>query len=376
MTESVKGKGWRVRVSWYDADGKRHRKQAQWFPTKRAALEWEQSYLDEHRDAPPDAADITVSRWLARWLELQSAVLAENTISGYRVNCNRINRYIGGRPLARLRKIDIELMLKSMSAETVPGGKPIRPATVRYAYRTLRAALNAALENEIIKKNPCAGVRMPVQDASFDPVILSAEQGGRILTALRETDGQLYLAVLLSIIYGLRRGEALGVRWCDVDEHELRIRGQITRSGGRNVYKAALKTASSYRTLAMHPLVWDELSAVADANRRVGRIAEYVCELDGKLPSPNAISKRWEKFAVTHGAPGVRYHDLRHSAAMMMLESGADINTVKQQLGHAKISTTEMYLHADFNRSEAAAAGVVAGLFPATPDKDRETNAG
>ena len=95
---------------------------------------------------------------------------------------------------------------------------------------------------------------------------------------------------------------------------------------------------------------------------RTGRITQYICELDG-LPSPNAITKRWRTFADRHGFEGVRLHDLRHSSAMIMIQSGDDLNTIKKQHGHAKISTTEIYLHDDFAQSSKAANTVVMSLF-------------
>lgn len=371
MVEHVKNKGWRAYASWTDRHGQRRRKQKQWFATKKAALAWEESIEAENRDMSPDADKITVEQWLARYLELQSGILADNTVSGYRANITAINRYIGTVPLRELRKIDIELMFQRMSGETVHGGKPIRLKTLQYRMRTLRVALNSAIESGYISRNPCTRIKMPVVDNDFTPRLLTAEQGGQLLGFLSEEDEQLYLMVLLSIVYGLRRGEALGLRWCDVDAHELRIRGQYTTGSQGAIWKAALKTSSSYRTLAMQPYIWSVLSAVADANRKTGRIATYVCELDGELPSPNAVTKRWTTFAKRHGVEGVRYHDLRHSSAMMMIQSGEDINAVKQQLGHAKISTTEMYLHADFNQSDRAAAAVVAQII--SPPEERET---
>ncbi len=94
------------------------------------------------------------------------------------------------------------------------------------------------------------------------------------------------------------------------------------------------------------------------------RIVQYVCELDGVLPTPNAITKRWENFRAKYGFDQVRVHDLRHSAATMLIKSGADLNTVKKNmLGHTKIETTERYLHTDFETA-AAAQKVVAGIFP------------
>lgn len=375
MTEFIKGSGWRAVASWYDSAGNRHRKRKSWFRTKKEAQKWERQYLQEHADLKPEAADLTVRQWLSQFLQLQSGILAENTISGYTANCNAINRYIGDIPLDKLRKIDIELMFQKMSEETVKGGKPIRAATLRYRMRTLRAALNCAIENGYIRRNACERVRMPVMDDTFTPKVIPAEDGGTILTALREHDGQLYLMVLLSIVYGLRRGEAMGIRWQDVDEREIRVCGQYTQGKEGCYYKQALKTSSSYRTLAMVPFVWQELAAVAEANRKMGRIAVYVCELDGKMPTPNAMSSRWKKFAKEHGAAGVRYHDLRHSAAMMMIENGSDLNAVKHQLGHSKISTTEMYLHADYNQSEQAASAIVSNLFPVSREEKAESQA-
>lgn len=372
MVEQVKNKGWRARASWYDATGKRHQKQKQWFRTKKEAQEWERQYLEEHVDLQPDADKITVRQWCDRYLNLQAGILADNTITGYTNNCKRICKYIGNIELCKLRKIDVEIMLKSMLQERVRGGKPIRAATVKYCLRTLHAALNCAVDNEYIKKNPADGAKMPVSNEKFVPKILTAEQGGEILTVLKQEDGQLYLMVLLSIVYGLRLGEALGLRWCDVDEKEIRIRGQYTQSSTGDVYKEALKTSSSYRTLAMNPFVWGELQAVAEANRKVGRIATFICELDGELPGSSKMSARWMRFAQRHGLDGVRYHDLRHSSATIMLQNGADLNTVKKQLGHAKISTTEIYLHSDFAQSNAAATAVVSSMFPSEKKKTED----
>lgn len=374
MIEFVKGKGWRARASWYDATGNRHQKQKQWFAKKRDALDWERAYLDKHGDLQPDADKITVQQWCNKYLQLHSGVLADNTVSGYTNNCKRICKYIGAIQLCKLRRIDVEIMLKSMLQERVRGGKPIGAATVKYCLRTLHAALNCAVDNEYIKKNPADGAKMPICDDRFVPKVLSADQGREMLAILKKEDGQLYLAALLSIVYGLRLGEAIGLRWQDVDAREIRVRGQYTQSSNGDVYKAALKTSSSYRTLAMHPYVWSELQAVDAANKKMGRIATYICELDGELPGSSKMSARWARFAKRHGYDGVRYHDLRHSSATMMLQGGADINTVKSQLGHAKISTTELYLHSGFTQSVSAAESVVSSIFSAKNKETKKTS--
>lgn len=162
----------------------------------------------------------------------------------------------------------------------------------------------------------------------------------------------------------MRRGEALGLQWHDIDfeKNEIHVHGQYTSGDHCNEYKETLKTASSYRKLSLDPFVKTELEAAKTSLSQAGRITRYVCEFDS-LPSPNAITKRWRTFADKHDLAGVRLHDLRHSSAMLMIQSGVDLNTIKKQLGHSKISTTEIYLHDDFTQSGNAAKQVVMSLF-------------
>lgn len=376
------GSAWAVDASWTDASGKQHRKYKGGFKLQRDAKAWEEKYLKENSGLVEDADQITLGAFLDLYLKARTPVLSPNSVHGYQVCINRIKRFRGDSKLCALKKLDYELMFSEMANDTVilancksgKRGKRISARTLQYAYRVLRAALNYAVEAEYLPKNPAEKVRLPVGEVKTEYKTISSEDGGRLLLALRDHDSQLYLAVLLSLVYGLRRGEALGLRWIDVDfdSGRISIRGQYTSAGnGTNAYRETLKTSSSYRVLSLHPFVAEELRAVQAANRAAGRIAEYVCELDGYLPTPNAFSQRWKKFAANQGYKGVRFHDLRHSSAMIMIHSGADINAVKQQLGHAKISTTELYLHDDFAMSASVVSNVVASLFPA-PEKADE----
>ena len=272
----------------------------------------------------------------------------------------------------------LETVYAQMIAQAVDNGKPIRAGTIAYSHRVLKAACNYAIECKLLKANPCSKVMLPKDDEPFVPSILGAEQAHSVLTVLPQHDGQLYLVVLLCVVYGLRRGEALGLRWSDIDfkNETITIAGQYTYDGnGQPIWKPRLKTSQSHRTLYLVPYIKEELLAVRAAFPK-DRIVQYVCELDGVLPTPNTITKRWENFRAKYGFDKVRVHDLRHSAATMLIKSGADLNTVKNMLGHTKIETTERYLHTDFETAAAAAEKVVAGIFPETKKEQNEKSSG
>lgn len=379
MVWNEKVKGWGARASWFDESGKRHRKSKTWFRTKREAVEWEQQYLSDHADRAPEADTMTVRQLLEAYItscELRGR--AANTIRGYTNCANRLNKWLGSKPIDKLNRITLETVYAQMMAQAVDNGKPIRAGTVAYSHRVLKAACNYAIECKLLKTNPCNKAMLPKDDEPFVPSILKADQAHSVLMVLPQHDGQLYLVVLLCVVYGLRRGEALGLRWSDIDfENEtITVAGQYTYNGDSSViWKPKLKTSQSHRTLYLVPYIKEELLAVRAAFPR-DRIVQYVCELDGVLPTPNAITKRWETFRAKYGFDKVRVHDLRHSAATMLIKSGADLNTVKNMLGHTKIETTERYLHTDFETSAAASEKVVAGIFPETKSEQKEQSSG
>lgn len=366
--------GWSARASWYDEAGNRKRKLKTGFPTKKAALEWERQYIETHAGRPADADTMTVQQLLAAYIEAcRMRGRAANTIRGYEGCTALLNNELGAVPISKLNRIRVEAAYANIAQLTTKKGKPMRRGTIAYAHRVLKAACNYAVESKLMQDNPCAKAILPQETEPFHASVIKPEDARKILEALPEYDEQLYLVVLLCVVYGLRRGEALGLRWADIDfiNDTITISGQYTYDGGKKtVWTPKLKTSSSHRVMYLVPYVKDVLQAVRQAFPR-DRIVQYVCELDGKLPSPNAITRRWYAFRRQMGYDDVRIHDLRHSAAMMMIHSGADLNTVKNLLGHTKIETTQRYLHEDFDTAAAASKRVIEGIFPNLPAEEK-----
>ena len=117
-----------------------------------------------------------------------------------------------------------------MRNDVTPNGKPIRAATIAYAHRVLKAALNYAVDCDILRKNPAAGARLPEDTDPFKAQTIASKDAEGLLMRLRQHDSQLYIVVLLELIYGMRRGEALGLRWQDIDftNGRIHISGQYT----------------------------------------------------------------------------------------------------------------------------------------------------
>lgn len=374
MVEFITGKGWRARASYIDAAGVRHQKSKSWFARKKDAQAWEDEYIKANAGAPADADTLTVAELLTQYLKLREPVISPNTYYGYENCARRITAHLGDMPIRQLNRLRIESAYADMRNDVTPNGKPIRAATIAYAHRVLKAALNYAVDCDILRKNPATGARLPEDTDPFKAQTIASKDAEGLLMRLRQHDSQLYIVVLLELIYGMRRGEALGLRWQDIDftNGRIHISGQYTVGADHKPeWKPQAKTKSSRRDLVLVKFVTDELHAIRSAFPR-GYIPYYVCELDGQLPSPNAISHRWKKFASTCGFPGVRMHDLRHSSAMMMIQAGADLVTVMSTLGHSKIETTQRYLSEDFEVSARVANQVVANIFDSTPAKEKQ----
>jgi integrase len=232
--------------------------------------------------------------------------------------------------------------------------------------------LNDALRDELVPKNVAALVEPPAQRR--EPVEpLSADEARQLLAAGAEHRLRTLWLVLLSL--GLRRGEALALRWEDVDldvgtvtiQRSLqRVRtNERTPSGRRRgeLREVAPKTSSSAATIALP----DSLVAALREHRKT-QAAERLAAVAwvdpglvftthvGTALEPRNVNRAWEHLCTRAGVRRVRLHDLRHSAATFMLAAGADLKVIQATLRHSRLSTTsDVYAHvlADVQRQAA-----------------------
>lgn len=213
--------------------------------------------------------------------------------------------------------------------------------------KVLSAALTRAQREELVARNVARLVELPPeQHKEVEPW-----RAGEIATFLREVRSDtLFAAYLLLTLYGLRRGELLGLRWQDIDvpRRELRIRQQLVRVGNQ-LHIGPLKTQMSRRDL---PLITPVLQALQEhyeeqAGREIKSDLVFTTS-SGNPIEPRNLTRSFERFCKRHSLRPIRLHDLRHTQATMLMRLSVPPRTVQMLLGHSRITTTqEIYQHSD-----------------------------
>jgi integrase len=297
----------------------------------------------------------TVAEWLTYWLENVALERRTSTVQAYRTYVNRyLIPLLGRHRLDRLTPEHISAAWTELRTNGCPGkvgAKPLSPTSVHQAHVILVRALKVAQQRHNLVHNPAALMDAPSK-ADTKIVVLTKAQAKRVVEVAREHRNAARWTVAFTL--GLRQGEALGLRWQDVDLEQGRIHVQsaLGRVTGKGLVLGPVKSSSGNRTLVMPGPLLAEMKAHRAA-QNAERLAagnwwhegDYVfANLDGKPIDPKADWTAWRERLTAAGVPLVRLHAARHSAITMALALGTPPQVVKEWAGHAKFSTTEGYV--------------------------------
>lgn len=317
-------------------------------------------------------ADILLADYLHKWLKMVKPTIAVSTYQSY---CNMIN--------ARLDKYfrKLGVTLGSVTATQIQDFYQVildegyTTNTVIHYHAVLRKAQQSAVKKEVIPRNPADSVDKPKKN-HYQAAHYSEEE---MLELFKVIEGDpLELPIKIAAYYGLRRSEVLGLKWEAVNfkEKTLAINHKIIEAkvDGKfvPVGEDVLKTKSSIRTLPLLPVIEELLNKEKEKQEFMQKIfkdsycqdyLEYVCvDQTGRLLRPNFVTEHFAYLIRKFGLKKIRFHDLRHTCASLLLANGVPMKQIRVWLGHSTFSTTaDIYAHLDM--SAQIQTGSVAGAL-------------
>ena len=310
--------------------------------------------------------DITFSDYVRVWLQHIVRTVDEVTMQGYQTLADgHILPYFDASGI-KLQDIDHKAIQKYIDEKKKNGrldGKGgLSPRSLKLHRNIINQTLNLALQNKLILSNPCQFVVLPPRQR-YESKFYSSVQLNTLFAALK--DDHLLPLVRIATLYGLRRSELLGLKWDSIDfeAQTMTIRHTISKVT-TTVAKDKTKNSSSRRTYPLIPEAM-EIFKTAKAQEQMNRIAfgreyqenDYVFKWpDGHTYSPDYISHYFNRILKKHGLPHIRFHELRHSCASLLIDMDWTLKDVQEWLGHADIKTTaNIYAHLDMSRKNSIA---------------------
>ena len=347
------------------ATGKRKRRWHSFAGTKRQAqIECARLISEIQRGTYLEPNKTTVAQFLDRWLEDVKSRVSPKTHERYEQVCHKnIAPVLGAVLLPKLKPAQIsEAYAKALVSGRRKRSGGLAPRTVHHMHVILKGALAQAVKWEMLVRNPAVVVDPPkIVHTTMHTYDLG--QTAELIEAVRGK--RIFVAAILAVLCGLRRGEIAALRWRNLDL----VIGQLAVVQSAEQTKAGVRykepKSGRARTVALSATVVAELKAhriqQAQELLRVGkRLSDddfVVTQADGSPLQPHSLGQEWVRFLSSSSLPRIRFHDLRHAHATHLLASGVHPKVASERLGHSKVGITlDLYSHVLPNMQTDAAA--------------------
>lgn len=302
---------------------------------------------------PPDRETL-LTDYMQDWLHMMATQVRHNTLDSYWYMFHRhIEPFYGPRQIT----VQSAVLADFQAFVDEKYRQGYSPTSILKFHSIVHKCLRHAVSRGIIDHNPSDFVMLPKR-VRYIGQTFNQEQLNRFLQAARNSPAEP--AFVLAATYGLRRSEAAGLRWqsVDFDTNSVLINHTAISSSGRVTYSDRVKSDASYRTLPLMPGMRDYLTQLRqtqqDMELRLGKAyyhSDYICRRDNGRPlRPDYISQEFSRVCRAAGLPHIRFHDLRHSAATLLLKEGFSLKQIQEWLGHANITTTaNTYVHVTYS---------------------------
>jgi integrase len=293
---------------------------------------------------------MTMSELIREWLPLKKLELRENTYVAYEDTANihvlpyfdELGVTIGELSPAHIQRYYAEKTKAGIGPGTLTRHRTIIRSSLEYAIQTLG----------ILKANPADRVKLPKQNKRL-PSFYTEEQLKNLFKAV---EGESIEApVKLAAYFGLRRSEVLALRWNSINwkRKTISITHTLVRVKTKTEFKDTVKQMASYRTMPLMPVMETYLRKLQAHQKQLRKICGkdfnpegFLCIWDdGTVLEPDYVTSRFRRFLKEKGLPLIRFHDLRHSSASLLINNGCTLKEVQEWLGQASSKSTEIYAH-------------------------------
>lgn len=366
--------GWAFKVDtgFHPESGKRRQSLKQGFRTKREA----ENALAEAQKTVIDGTVVATSNmhldeFLDHWLVGQEARLRPSSHHSYVMAAKRLKRGLGRYKLQALTPLQIEKFYGELLDQGQRDGKGLSPKTVKNTHVVLRKALADAERLGLVHRNAAAAARGP--SVTRPEMTTWSSDQLKTFSAVAE-ESRMRNAYIILTTTGMRRGEALGLRWRDVDFDSAQLAiVQTVSTVDSKVVIGQPKTAGSRRTVYVHDATIKALRQQRQLQAEERLAAGPAWDTDNDLVfrnltggpvNPDWFSRHFDKLVEKSDVPRIRLHDLRHTNATLSLKAGVHPKIVSERLGHSSIAITlDLYSHVTPGISREAAATVESMMY-------------
>ena len=337
--------------------------------TQKATLKQLHQLIALYRDVDlTEECRMTLGEWMDKWLdEYMIFKIRESTVQCYRSQIeHQVKRFIGDKQLAYLTTADIQKFYNKIRKEGRVKPHPLlgyalSDSVVRKIHMMLHEALEAAVKEHLIVRNPTNGTTIPKRKYT-EKQVLCDSQLDKFINAIKQ-EAYWYDFFYLEIMTGLRLGEICGLKWNDVNFTSgiLYIKRSISNKTGGGVSIGETKTDAGTRTILMPPSVAQLLKTKKD-----NAINEWIFPhyMNPSEPlHPDTAYRKLKTILKRAELPLIRFHDLRHTFASILINQDVPLLNVSTFLGHSDLSTTaNIYAHLDKSKKQES-ADVISSIF-------------
>lgn len=324
-----------------------------------------------------DNTSILFEDYMLEWLEKHKHFIDITTYSGYEHKVNKTAEYFNSKKitLKELKGSHLQEFYDSLATTEQPNGKYLKPNTIKRYHSTIHKALEDAIRLDLIDTNP-ADKANPGKVEQYIAQHYNLHDLQQLLNVSKCELIELH--ILLAVHLGLRKEEVIGLKWdaIDFDNNTITIKHVVTNASinGKRILvkKDKTKNDSSYRTLYMENDIKQALlkeKAKQEENQKFfgksyKNTENYVLVDDeGDLIKPDRVSRRFSNLLENNGMKHIRFHDLRHSCASLLLANNANMKQIQNYLGHSNYNTTaNIYSHLETNSNVVLATTIANAL--------------